>query len=118
MPVKMKLMNGRIQEPLMTGEIISLVKNKKEGNPKALFFEEVMKRIDEGRAVDVIYMDFSKAFDKVPHDRLVSKVSQEGYLKVQQMGWWAKDLQMEFNLDKCEVLHFGKVNQDGTYTLN
>ena len=30
------------------------------------FFEEVTKCVDEGRAVDVIYMDFSKAFDKVP----------------------------------------------------
>eukprot|EP00061_Rhincodon_typus_P004599 g22966.t1 len=28
---------------------------------------EVMKRIDEGRVVDMIYMDFSKVFDKVPH---------------------------------------------------
>ena len=27
-------------------------------------FEEVTKMIDEGRAVDVVYMDFSKAFDK------------------------------------------------------
>ena len=27
------------------------------------FFEEVMKMIDEGRAVDVVFMDFSKAFD-------------------------------------------------------
>ena len=31
------------------------------------FFEEVKKMIDEGRAVDVVYMDFSKAFDKIPH---------------------------------------------------
>eukprot|EP00061_Rhincodon_typus_P008854 g31841.t1 len=31
------------------------------------FFEEVKKKIDEGRAVDVIYMDFSKTFDKAPH---------------------------------------------------
>jgi len=26
------------------------------------FFEEVTKQVDEGRAVDVVYMDFSKAF--------------------------------------------------------
>ena len=37
------------------------------------FFEVVTKTIDEGRAVDVVYMDFSKAFDKVPHGRLVSE---------------------------------------------
>ena len=34
--------------------------------------------VDEGRAVDVVYMDFSKAFDKVPHGRLVQKVGSHG----------------------------------------
>eukprot|EP00061_Rhincodon_typus_P005808 g25770.t1 len=38
-------------------------------------FFEVKKKIDEGRAVDVIYMDYSKAFDKTHHGRLVSKVT-------------------------------------------
>ena len=37
-------------------------------------FEEVTREIDEGKAVDVVYMDFSKAFDKFPHGRLVKKV--------------------------------------------
>ena len=31
------------------------------------FFEGVTKKVDEGSAVDLVYMDFSKAFDKVPH---------------------------------------------------
>eukprot|EP00061_Rhincodon_typus_P008505 g31179.t1 len=47
--------------------------------------------------------------------------SEERYLRVQldgdQMGQWAEEWQMEFNLDKCEVLHFGKANQGRTYTL-
>ena len=30
------------------------------------FFEGVTKKVDEDNAVDVVYMDFSKAFDKVP----------------------------------------------------
>eukprot|EP00061_Rhincodon_typus_P009918 g33776.t1 len=42
------------------------------------FFEEVMSMIDEGRAVDVVYMDFSKAFDRVPHGRLIQKVKLHG----------------------------------------
>ena len=38
------------------------------------FFERVTKKVDEGSAVDVVYMDFSKAFHKIPHGRLLHKV--------------------------------------------
>eukprot|EP00061_Rhincodon_typus_P003072 g19207.t1 len=41
--------------------------------------------------------------------------SKKGYLRVQwdvdQMGQWAEEWQMEFNLDKREMLHFGMANQ-------
>ena len=30
------------------------------------FFEEITKWVDDGSPVDVIYLDFQKAFDKVP----------------------------------------------------
>ena len=39
------------------------------------FFEEITKWVDEGSPVDVIYLDFQKAFDKVPHQRLNLKLS-------------------------------------------
>eukprot|EP00061_Rhincodon_typus_P001185 g13986.t1 len=39
---------------------------------------------------------------------------EEGYQKLQQdldqLGKWAEKWQMEFNIDKYEVLHFGKSN--------
>ena len=37
------------------------------------FFEEITKCVDDGSPVDVIYLNFKKAFDKVPHQRLISK---------------------------------------------
>ena len=36
------------------------------------------KYVDESNPVDVLYLDFSKAFDKVPHKRLVEKVKAHG----------------------------------------
>ncbi|XP_059843914.1 P-selectin glycoprotein ligand 1 isoform X2 [Hypanus sabinus] len=166
------------------------------------FFEEVTRKVDEGKAVDVVYMDFSKAFDVVLHGRLVMKIqslgihgevvnwirlwlngrsqrvvvedcfsewrsvtsgmlqgselgpllfviyindlddnvvnwiskfaddtkiggvvdSEEGFQSLQrdldQLEKWAEKWQMEFNTDKCEVLHFGRTNQGRTYKVN
>ena len=37
------------------------------------FLEFVTAAVDRGELVDVIYLDFQKAFDKVPHVRLLKK---------------------------------------------
>ena len=39
-----------------------------------LFFEEITKWVDDGSPVDVVYLDVQKAFDKVPHQRLLLKL--------------------------------------------
>jgi len=43
-----------------------------------VFMEEVTNILDEGNPVDVIYLDFAKAFDKVPYRRLFSKLRSHG----------------------------------------
>ena len=42
------------------------------------FLEEITKWIDEGLPVDIIYLDFHKAFDKVPHQRPILKLKAHG----------------------------------------
>ena len=42
------------------------------------FLEEITKWIDVGLPVDIIYLDFQKAFDKVPHQRLLLKLKAHG----------------------------------------
>ena len=42
------------------------------------FYESVSDWVDEGKAVDVVYLDFKKVFDKVSHRRLLAKVRDCG----------------------------------------
>ena len=47
-------------------------------NKIVMFFEEITKWVDEGSPVDVIYLDFQKAFVKVPHQRRILKLKSHG----------------------------------------
>ena len=43
------------------------------------FLDRVSGCLDEGEAVDVVFLDFAiKAFDKVPHHRLSKKLRSHG----------------------------------------
>ena len=43
-----------------------------------LFLEEITKWVGDGSPVDVTSLDFQKAFDKVPHQRLIIKLKSHG----------------------------------------
>jgi len=57
------------------------------------FLECVSKYVDKGVLVDVIYLDFKKAFDRVPHSRLLSKFKALGIngLVAQWISQWLFD---------------------------
>ena len=42
------------------------------------FLDQATRWLDKGEAVDVLYLDFAKAFDKVPHRRLIDKLEAHG----------------------------------------
>ena len=49
--------------------------------------------MDQGHAVDIVYLDFAKAFDKVPHIRLIMKCQGLG-IRGKVLAWvaeWLRD---------------------------
>ena len=50
------------------------------------YLETLSKLIDEGHAVDVVYLDFAKAFDKVPYAHLSAVLSSHGIGR-DVLGW-------------------------------
>ena len=65
------------------------------------FFEEITKWVDEGSPVDVIYLDFQKAFDKVPHQRLILKLKSHcmGNSKINWIEQWLTDRRQRVVVD-------------------
>ena len=88
-----------------------LIKNSQHGFLKGRscltnlleFLEVVSNYIDQGHPVDVIYLDFQKAFDKVPHKRLMMKIKSLGIAE-NVYNWiedWLRDREQRVVLLGC-----------------
>eukprot|EP00061_Rhincodon_typus_P012949 g39020.t1 len=99
------------QEPSSQETESPEVENVTERTRESLIDHETNRGTEESR------VDLKKVSEDVWYETdQVWYVNKEGFTLV--LGQGAKGWQMEFNLDKCEVLHFGKANQGRTYTLS
>lgn len=68
------------------------------------FLDKVTKMVDSGKNIDVIYLDFAKAFDKVPHQRLLQKLKNHG-IQGNLWNWiseWLKGRKQRVCLGGCK----------------
>ena len=91
-PVSLTSIVCKVMEKIIKEEMIehyeryNVINNSQHGFTKGRscltnlldFFDEMYKKMDEGKPVDIIYLDFAKAFDKVPHKRLGKKLEASG----------------------------------------
>lgn len=71
--------------------------------------ESVTQQIDEGNPVDVIYLDFAKAFDKVPYKRLYKKINSHG-IGGKALSWvkeWLTDRRQRVGVNKVYSSYTG-----------
>ena len=77
-----KIINKKLQEHITANNLLcqnqhGFTKGRSCLTNLLMALENWTKEIDQGNDVDVIYLDFAKAFDSVPHKRLLRKL--QGY---------------------------------------
>ena len=91
-PVSLTSIVGKVFESIVKDSIVEhlerhcLINSSQHGFMKGRscltnllsFIETVTMSVDEGSPVDIVYLDFAKAFDKVPYQRLFKKLEAHG----------------------------------------
>jgi hypothetical protein len=76
--VKDRLMSHLLENKLIGESQHGFMPGKSCASNLVEFMDFVKEAVNKGNAVDIFYLDFSKAFDKVPHKRLVEKMKAKG----------------------------------------
>lgn len=76
--VKDKIMAHLIENDLIRDSQHGFMPGKSCSSNLVLFMDKITKEVDDGKSVDIFYLDFAKAFDKVPRQRLLRKLKAKG----------------------------------------
>lgn len=91
-PVSLTSVSGKVMEQITRSEITGRVLDNQGTGPSQRgflkdrscltdpisFYDQVTRLVDEAKAVDVVYLDFSEAFDSASHGILPEKMAAHG----------------------------------------
>jgi len=73
-----RMMNHLLDNNLLNASQHGFLNGKSCTTNLLEFLDSVTRIVDEGTPVDIVYLDFAKAFDKVPKSRLLAKLDAHG----------------------------------------
>ncbi|GAB0187654.1 mitochondrial enolase superfamily member 1 [Grus japonensis] len=95
-PVSLTLVLGKVMEQIILSAIMwhvqdnhGFMKGRSCLTNLISFYDKVTHSVNEGKAVDIVYLDFSKAFDTISHIILLEKLPIHG-LDGCVLGWVEK----------------------------
>uniref|UniRef100_A0A3B3QXL0 Reverse transcriptase domain-containing protein n=1 Tax=Paramormyrops kingsleyae TaxID=1676925 RepID=A0A3B3QXL0_9TELE len=100
-PISLTCITGKVMEAIIQVKMVdyldsnNILRDSKHGFRRGRscltnlleFFEEAPREIDHKKAYDMIYLDFQKAFDVVPHKWLLLKLKATGILGTVTKNW-------------------------------
>ena len=97
--ISLRSILGKCQERMVYSAIYShvsaflsdwqhgFVKGRSTATQLMLTHRKCAKALDKGHQVDVVFLDFSKAFDCVPHQALLHKLCNFGIISGEMLNW-------------------------------
>ena len=72
-------MEHLLSEKLLSSKQYGFINGRSTTTQLLLFLDKCTETLSKGGVVDTIYFDFAKAFDTVPHTRLLKKLQAYGF---------------------------------------